>query len=198
MVMVALFLAGQTGLSTAGNLATQRIPGTLQSELQVSVGAAASINLLDSTAGRHYIVQTVSWGRELTRELGPGALRGRFVWAGEVTPVFAQTSPGRLYGFGATPVLWRWNFAPRPRWSAFAELSMGGLWTTREIPEGTSRANFTAHWGGGARLRASPTQSAVIAYRLQHISNGNLLDGNPGVNAHVVMIGWSIVRRYRS
>ncbi len=42
------------------------------SELVVSAGAASSVNLLQSTADRHYLVQTVSWGRELTRPGGPG------------------------------------------------------------------------------------------------------------------------------
>ncbi len=109
-------------------------------------------------------------------------------------PLFAQTAPSRLHGVGLAPVLWRWNFVPRPRWSAFAELSAGGLWTSAPIPDDTSRVNFTAHWGGGVRLRASPRQSIVVQYRFQHISNGNQFSSNPGVNSHVVLAGWSYPR----
>lgn len=165
-----------------------------QSEWTAAVGVARSVNLFESESGRSYAVQTIGWGRELTRELGPGVLRGRFVWAAEVTPIFAQYSPSSIYGAGVAPLVWRWNFVPEPRWSAFAELAMGGLWTTDAIPEDTSRANFTAHWGGGVRLRPRGRHALLLAYRFQHFSNGNNQSSNPGVNSHVLLVGWS----YRS
>lgn len=168
------------------------MPG--QSEWSVAAGVAQSVNLFESDSGRSYIVQIIGWGRELTRELGPGVLRGRFVWAAEVTPIFAQYSPSSVYGAGVAPLVWRWNFAPQRRWSAFAELAMGGLWTTEAIPENTSRANFTAHWGGGVRVRPRGPHAVLIAYRFQHFSNGNNQSSNPGVNSHVLLVGWS----YRS
>jgi opacity protein-like surface antigen len=68
------------------------------------------------------------------------------------------------------------------------------MWSSQPIPEKTGRGNFTAHWGGGVRLRPSGPHAMVLAYRFQHFSNGNQLGSNPGVNSHVVMIGWS----YRS
>jgi len=149
------------------------------------------VALFESAADRRYFVQTVSWGRELTRPLGPGFLRGRFVWAAEATPVFAQREPSRLFGVGFAPAVWRWNFEPRPRWSAFAELAMGGLWTSAPIPDGTARANFTAHWGGGVRLFAAGRHALLVGYRFQHLSNGNTFRSNPGVNSHVVLVGLS-------
>src|SRR5688500_9403641 len=78
------------------------------SEWIVAIGAAKSVNLFQSTAGRSYAVQTFGWGRELTGDWGPGSLRGRFTWAVEAMPVFAQFSPSAIYGFGLAPVVWRW------------------------------------------------------------------------------------------
>ena len=162
-----------------------------KSEWQVSGGVAGSVNLFESTAGRAYAVQTIGWSRELTRDISIIGIRGRFAWGVEGMPVFAQFEPSRVYGVGFAPVVWRWHFPPRPAWSAFGELSMGGMWATDPIPENTSRANFTAHWGGGVRLRPRRKHTLVIAYRFQHFSNGNQLGSNPGVNSHVLLAGWS-------
>jgi opacity protein-like surface antigen len=117
--------------------------------------------------------------------------RSEFTISAEVMPIFAQFSPASIYGMGVAPVVWRWNFTPQPRWSAFGELAMGGMWSSKPIPEKTSRGNFTAHWGAGVRLRPRGPHSVVVAYRFQHLSNGNQLGSNPGVNSHVVLVGWS-------
>jgi opacity protein-like surface antigen len=164
------------------------------SEWAIAAGAAQSVNLYDSTSGRAYGVVAIGWARELTRELRWGPIRGRFAWGVEATPVFAQFEPSAVYGAGFAPVVWRWNFPPQPRWSAFLELSMGGLWTTEPIPEETGSANFSAHWGGGIRFKPRRGHALLVAYRFQHFSNGNQLGSNPGVNSHVVLGGWS----YRS
>lgn len=179
-------------MNTEGPVNCRNESRPLFAEWTVSLGAGRSVNLFESAAGRTYVVQVFGWGRELTQEWGPGPLRGRFVWAFEAMPVFAQVSPATIYGVGFAPVVWRWNFVPRPRWSAFAELAMGGLWTTEPIPEETGRVNFTAHWGGGVRLRPRGPHALVLAYRFQHFSNGNQLRSNPGVNSHVVLVGWSL------
>jgi hypothetical protein len=160
-------------------------------EWQIAAGVASSVNLYQSKAGRSYAVQTIGWSRELTGDLGPGAVRGRFAWGIEGMPVFAQFQPSTIYGAGFSPLVWRWNFAPRPRWSAFGELSMGGLWTTQPIPDHTSRLNFSAHWGGGVRIGRPSGNAFVLAYRFQHFSNGNQFSSNPGVNSHVIIAGWS-------
>ena len=104
--------------------------------------------------------------------------------------MFAQFSPSAIYGIGVAPVVWRWNFVPQSSWSAYAELAMGGMWSTEPIPEETSRGSFTAHWGAGFRFGRGPA-AWLLSYRFQHFSNGNQLGSNPGVNAHVVLVGWS-------
>lgn len=161
------------------------------SEWHVAAGAGKSVNLFQSTAGRAYAVQTLGWARELTGELDILGIRGRFAWGVEAMPVFAQFDPSAIYGVGFAPVVWRWNFPPQPSWSAYGELSMGGMWSAEPIPEGTSRGNFTAHWGGGVRLKQRGGHALLLAYRFQHFSNGNQFGSNPGVNSHVILAGWS-------
>ena len=167
-------------------------------ELIVAAGLSRSVNLYQSTAGRVYAVQTIAWARELTHELKIIGIRGTFAWGVEAMPVFAQLEPSRIYGVGFAPLVWRWNFPARRSWSAFGELSLGGLWTNAPIPEDAARGNFTAHWGGGVRIRRGtiqarpgPSDAFVIGYRFQHFSNGNQLGNNPGVNSHVILAGWS-------
>jgi hypothetical protein len=180
-------------MNTEGPIAVQcRVRNDARpSEWNVAIGIAKSVNLFQSTAGRAYAAQTIGFARDLTSEIALIGIRGRFAWGVEAMPIFAQFDPSAIYGVGFAPVVWRWNFPPRRRWSAFGELSMGGLWTNHPIPEDTNRLNFTAHWGGGVRLRPRGAHALLIAYRFQHFSNGNQLGSNPGVNSHVFLAGWS-------
>lgn len=177
---------------------TQGVPVTLRpprtTEWQLGVGVAKSVSLFESTSGRAYAVQIIGWARELTGDSKIIGIPGRFAWGVEAMPVLAQFEPSGIYGIGFAPVVWRWNFPPRQSWSAYGELSMGGMWTTAAIPEDTSQWNFTAHWGGGVRLRPRGRHALLVAYRFQHFSNGNQLGSNPGVNSHVVAAGLSFRR----
>jgi hypothetical protein len=165
-----------------------------QDEWQVGGGYAWSIDLLQSEGGRRYVPVSVSWGRDLTRDGGPGLLRGRLMWAVEVMPLYWQVDPSTTAGIAGSPLVWRWRFTPRRRAAAFAELAFGGLFTHDPVPEGTEAANFLAHGAFGIRWRPAQKTSIVTAYRFQHISNGNQLATNPGVNAHVAWIGLSLTR----
>ena len=165
------------------------------SEWMVTGGPAFGVVIFHSAGGHRYALQTISWGRVLTGPLGSGMWRGRFEWAIEGVPVFGQFAPTRTYGVGVTPLLWRWNFEPRGTAAPFAELAGGALFTTDPVPVRTTSANFTAHAGVGVRLFVRPTQALVLGYRFHHISNGNRLERNPGVNAHVLQIGWTRLRR---
>jgi lipid A 3-O-deacylase PagL len=163
-------------------------------EWMVGAGPAWGLVVFHSAGGHKYLLQTVSWGRVLTEAHGPGLLRGRFELAFEVAPVYAQYSPRHTYGFGVTPLLWRWNFEPYQKLAPYAELAGGGLWTRDAVPERTTTSNFTAHGSYGVRYLLGPRHTINVAYRFHHISNGNRLERNPGVNAHVLMFGVSVLQ----
>ena len=167
------------------------------SEWMITGGPAWGVVIFHSAVGHRYALQTISWGRILTAPRGPGALRGRFEWAIEAVPLFGQYAPQNTYGFGVTPLLWRWNFEPRERLAPYSELGGGLLWTRDPVPARTTTSNFTAHAGAGVRIFIRPQEALVLGYRFHHISNGNRLDRNPGVNAHVLQFGWSYLRPRR-
>jgi len=160
----------------------------------VAVGPGFGVKVFNSAEGHRYAVQTVSWGRILTKPRGSGVLRGRFEWAFEATPVYGQFTPTHAFGFGFAPLVWRWNFEPTRRFAPYIELAGGALWTNHPVPVRTTTANFTAHVGYGVRYFIQPQQALVFHYRFHHISNGNRLDRNPGVNAHVFQFGFAYVR----
>jgi hypothetical protein len=169
-------------------------PETDGDEWQVGTGFAWSIDLLQSKGDRRYVPVTVSWARRLISEGGPGFLRGSLSWGVEVMPLYLQTAPNSTTGFGVSPLVWRWRFVPHGAAAPFAELAFGGIFTADPVPEGTRTANFLAHGAFGLRWRPAKRLSLVTAYRFQHISNGNQLASNPGVNAHVAWAGLSLTR----
>jgi Lipid A 3-O-deacylase (PagL) len=163
-------------------------------EWMVTSGPAFSVNLFHSVAGHRYFLQTVSWGRVLTGEHGPGKVRGRFQWSFEIVPLYGQYHPDNTLGVGISPLLWRWNFAPSGKVAPFVELAGGALFTRDPVPAKTTRANFTAHVAYGMRYFLAPQTALVVGYRFHHISNGNRLQENPAINAHVVQFGLSMLR----
>ncbi len=167
------------------------------SEWMVAGGPAFGVVVFHSAAGHRSLLQTLSFGRVLTRPRGPGPLRGRFAWVVEAAPVYGQFAPTRTYGFGFSPLVLRWNFTPRGRVAPYAELAGGALWTRSPVPARTTRANLTAHGAYGVRYFIRPQQALVVSYRFHHISNGNRLARNPGVNAHAFQFGFSFVRAQR-
>lgn len=188
-------LAVALGLAAPIAAAGQDVVTRGVTEWSVTAAAARGIDLLQSTGGERYIMPTLSWGRVLTDLRGPALLRGRFEWAVEFTPVFAAWSSGRARGVGLAPLQWRWNLAPRGRIYPFAEVGGGALWTTEPIPAGTTGSNFMTHGGVGLRVLGGRGHGLVAGYRLHHISNGNRLRRNPGVNAHMVTVGYTRVGR---
>lgn len=160
-------------------------------EWSATASAARGIDFLQSSGGERYLTTQLGWGRVLTDPRGPSWLRGRFEWTVEVVPAFAAWSAGKARGLGVTPLGWKWNFAPRGRLAPYAEVGGGALWTSAPIPAATTGSNFTAHAGLGVRVLGRGGHGLVVGYRLHHISNGNRLRRNPGVNAHMVTVGWT-------
>lgn len=163
-------------------------------EWSATASVARGLTLLQSAGSERYVTTQLAWGRVLTDLRGPSWIRGRFEWSIEVIPVFADWSGDEARGIGLSPLGWRWNLEPRGRVAPFAEVGGGALWTTAPVPAATTGSNFTAHAGVGVRVLGHNGHGVVVGYRLHHISNGNRLRRNPGVNAHMLTLGWTRVR----
>ena len=128
-----------------------------------------------------------SWWRTGDWSLASYLEFGITYWDGE---------PGRfgeddLVDFGLTPVL-RWQHdATQSGIAPFVELGVGAHGHTEtnigdkdfDIPFA-----FGSHFGAGARFGARGRYELV--YRFQHLSNASLGDDNPGINFHVLQLGY--------
>jgi lipid A 3-O-deacylase len=129
------------------------------------------------------------YGWILTRPHGPGFLKGRFEYAVDAVPVFMVFQPANTaYGLGLNPLDLKWNFATRGDFVPYLELDGGTLFTTHEVPSGTSGVNFTSSAALGTHiLRDKYNWSVEVRY--MHISNAGLSSPNPGVNTVQVRLG---------
>jgi hypothetical protein len=189
---------GSKGSEEGTTVATDAVLNLGASEWMLTGGPAFGVVVFHSSPGHRYWLSSLSWGRVLSRPAGPGGLRGRFQWAIEVVPLFNQYAPGSTWGIGVTPLTWRWNFDPRGKVAPFAELAGGLLWTRDAVPLETTRGNFTAHASYGLRYFVGPHHAFVARYVFHHISNGNRLEKNPGVNAHAFQVGFSVFPQQRT
>ena len=129
------------------------------------------------------------YGWVLTKPLGPGFLKGRFEYSIDAVPAFLISQPANtVYGAGLNPVNLKWNFATRGHVVPYLELSGGTLFTTNEVPPGTSTMNFTSAAAFGAHFLGEH-HALTLEARYMHISNAGLTNPNPGVNTVEVRFG---------
>lgn len=135
------------------------------------------------------------YGWILTDAHLPGLLRGRFEYAVDAVPAYLIFQPNHTaYGVGLNPLNLKWNFVTRGRVVPYLELSGGTLFTTLEVPPGTSKVNFTPAAAFGAHFLGGKYAWSVEA-RYLHISNAGLTVPNPGINTLEVRIGVGEFRR---
>jgi lipid A 3-O-deacylase len=131
-------------------------------------------------------------GKVLTPEVGKGWVRGNFEWALDIIPVYPAfhgdsafgAHNGVTYGFGADPVVLKWNFTRGKKFAPFAEISGGFLVTQRDFPlSGTSSFNFVSGGGAGFHYFLRPKRAVSFTGKVFHLSNASIGDRNPGINS---------------
>jgi hypothetical protein len=156
-------------------------------ELQVWTGGGHSVP--GGTKDTSVWNAGVRYGWILTAPHGPGFLNGRFEYAVEAVPAFVVFQRANTaYGAGVNPLGMKWTFATRGHVAPYIELNGGTLFTTHEVPTGTSTINFTSGAAFGMHFLGEHTWSVDLRY--MHISNAGLTSPNPGVNTVQVRLGF--------
>lgn len=130
-----------------------------------------------------------------------------FSWTIDAVPVAVlavDEVPGSLtgqrrreytYGAGLSPIGLKLNFRARQMVQPYISGSAGFLYFSKVVPEpGAARFNFTFDGGAGIQIVRESGHAIMIGYKWQHISNGFHAPVNPGMDLHMIQVGYSIRR----
>jgi Lipid A 3-O-deacylase (PagL) len=100
-----------------------------------------------------------------------------------------------VYGWGAAPIGLKFNFRRNRRVQPFGQATGGFLYFNEQVPvAGAARFNFTFDFSGGVQIVNSDRRAFSVGYKYQHISNGNRATFNPGVDAQMIFVGFSVFK----
>lgn len=175
-------------LSLSIAAAAQETPATSNSEMTVWVSGGRGTT--GSTANTGVLSFGLRYGWVLSGPRGPAPLRGRFEYALDAVPatVVLQHAHANTFGTGIDPLVLKWNFERHGRWGPYMEIDGGLLFTTDQVPLGTSNVNFTPGAAFGVQFFGHHW-NPMIGVRYMHISNAGLSEPNPGINTVQVMLG---------
>ena len=157
---------------------------------EIGITAGGGHSIAGGTRDTGVFNANLRLGYVLTREHGPGALRGTFEYAGEVTPVNVIFQQTNVYGFSFSPVILKWNFTSSQKVVPYAEIGGGVLFTSSDVPAGTNSVNFTPQAAFGLQFFHRPNRAISAAVRYVHISNAGLAAPNPGINTLQFTLGY--------
>jgi len=161
------------------------------------------------TDGRKFAMTSIRFGRVI------GTAKGvTFEYLFEVIPVsfavknevmagdrsakpdsvkYSRTVRENTYGVGFEPASFRFLFLPSHRLKPYAQVGAGFIFTSKPVPVPESpRYNFIGDFGGGVMFNLSKKRTINFGYRYFHISNMNIGEINPGYNANVFYVGYSL------
>lgn len=164
----------------------QEHPAAGNNELAVWTSGGHGTN--GATSGTGILSFGMRYGWVLTNAHGPRPLRGRFEYVVDAVPATLVFQRNSTFGTGIDPVVLKWNFDRHGRWAPYAEIDGGLLFTTDQVPPGTSNVNFTPGAAFGVEFFGHHW-NPMIAVRYLHISNAGLSTPNPGINTVQVMVG---------
>jgi len=134
----------------------------------------------------HPLVQGQKWVMDYTLDLIPFAL----AFSSEVNSTGSSFVRKNIYGWGASPIGFRFHFGNPHRIQPFFNINGGFLRFDQAVPAPTGTLwNFTASAGGGVRFRLD-THAIDAGYLFHHISNGRKKLENPSLNTQMIYLGF--------
>lgn len=161
-------------------------------EVGLWVGGGHSVP--GGTKGTSIMDAGLRYGWVLTDPHLPGFLRGSFEYAVDAVPMYLVIKNGTTYGAGFDPLVLKWNFVGNHKVVPFIELAGGTLFSTHEVPTGTSSVNFRSGAALGMHLLGKKW-APTLAVRYEHISNAGLASPNPGINTVQVQLAITSFRQ---
>jgi lipid A 3-O-deacylase len=156
-------------------------------EVQVWAGGGHSVP--GGTSNTSAFDAGFRYGWVITGPHWPGILRGRFEYAVDGVPVYEIFQPANTaYGIGFNPLVLKWNFERRGKFSPYLELSGGAIFSNHNIPTYTNDVNFTPSAAFGTHILGEKYNWSVDV-RYLHISSAGLGFPNPGLNTVQVRLG---------
>lgn len=154
--------------------------------------------------GRHLVLGGIRYGRILaqgrnlsvsyTLDMIPVAIafHSQSQAANASSPGYSRQN---VYGFGASPIGFQFNFAPNSSIQPFIGLTGGFLYFQKPVPNpiGT-HWNFTATANGGLEFFLANDRAITLGYLFHHLSNARPQKENPSLNTNVFYFGFSFFR----
>ncbi len=166
-------------------------------------GSFDSPTVIGTAEDRKFLTLGLRYGRifgttkrvafEYTADAVPLAI----VFQPDFARAFNRRPDHTVYGAGISPIGFRFIFNRGGRIKPFASTSGGFLYFRRPVPNDVAlatRFNFTFEFSGGLQIFTRSRRAVTIGYKLQHISNGGRSSVNPGLDANVIYVGFSLFR----
>ncbi len=116
--------------------------------------------------------------------------------------VVTPTGPGTVrvdrvketrYAFGGSPFGLQFNFRPRKKVQPFIGVSLSALVFNEKTPNALgTKLNFASEGGGGIEYRLANKKAITFGYKWLHISNAGRGTVNPGFNAQLFYLGYTL------
>ncbi|MGH2670318.1 MAG: acyloxyacyl hydrolase [bacterium] len=129
-------------------------------------------------------------GVVVTDTLGPDWLRGNLELLVEPTLLYLKGEAHSATIGGASGLV-RWIFSGTRRLRPYLEGGAGVLVGETDFRQTDCEANFILQGGPGLLVLLPDTMALTVAYRLQHISNGDTCTPNVGINSSALYLGVS-------
>ena len=106
-------------------------------------------------------------------------------------PTYLKINRDESTNFVGPTAVARWVFGVGGRIRPYVEAGVGALVGESGTIQTNCDLNFSLQVGTGVLLFWSERSAVTVGYRLHHLSNGNLCEGNRGLNSALFILGIS-------